>query len=71
MRCCSPIAVSVLATVLSLPASILGNEAAIRFGRHRAITVVMFVSAAVALAIGLLARRVARMAARAGADLCA
>lgn len=48
-----PIAVSVLATVLSLPASILGNEAAIRFGRHRAITIVMFVSAAVALAIGM------------------
>jgi MFS family permease len=36
-----------------LPASILGNEAAIRFGRHRAITAVMFVSGAVALAIGL------------------
>lgn len=47
-----PVAVSVLVTVLSLPASVLGNEAAIRFGRHRAITVVMFVSAAVALAIG-------------------
>jgi len=51
----SPIAVSVIATVLSLPASILGNEAAIRFGRHRAITIVMMVSAAVALAIGFLA----------------
>jgi MFS family permease len=51
----SPIAVSVLAAVLSLPASILGNEAAIRFGRHRAITIVMLVSGAVALAIGFLA----------------
>jgi predicted MFS family arabinose efflux permease len=51
----SPIAVSVIATLLSLPASILGNEAAIRFGRHRAITVVMLVSGAVALAIGFLA----------------
>jgi MFS family permease len=51
----SPVAVSVLATVLSLPASILGNEAAIRFGRHRAITAVMFASGAVALAIGLAA----------------
>ena len=51
----SPIAVSVIAALLSLPASLLGNEAAIRFGRHRAITVVMFVSGAVALAIGLLA----------------
>jgi MFS family permease len=49
----SPIAVSVLATLLSLPASILGNEAAIRFGRHRAITAVMFVSGAVALSIGV------------------
>ena len=47
-----PVAVSVLVTVLSLPASVLGNEASIRFGRHRAITVVMFASAAVALAIG-------------------
>jgi predicted MFS family arabinose efflux permease len=51
----SPITVSVLAAVLSLPASVLGNEAALRFGRHRAITVVMFVSGAVALAIGFLA----------------
>jgi predicted MFS family arabinose efflux permease len=47
-----PIAISVLVTVLSLPASVLGNEASIRFGRHRAITIVMFASAAVALAIG-------------------
>ncbi len=37
---------------LSLPASVLGNEASIRYGRHRAITVVMLASAAVALAIG-------------------
>ena len=35
-----PIAISVLVTVLSLPASVLGNEASMRFGRHRAITVV-------------------------------
>jgi MFS family permease len=48
-----PVAVSVLFTIVSLPASVLGNEAALRFGRHRAITVVMLVSAAVALAIGL------------------
>jgi MFS family permease len=47
-----PIAISVIVTVLSLPASILGNEAALRFGRHRAVTVVMIVSAATALAIG-------------------
>jgi MFS family permease len=49
----SPIVVSVIATVLSLPASILGNEAAIRFGRHRAITVVMIASGLVALTIGV------------------
>ena len=48
-----PVAVSAIVTVLSLPASVLGNEASIRFGRHRAITAVMFASAAVALAIGL------------------
>src|SRR5262249_56282897 len=47
-----PITVSVIVTLLSLPASVLGNEAALRFGRHRAITAVMVVSAAVALAIG-------------------
>src|SRR6516225_8779190 len=48
-----PIAVSVIVTLLSLPTSVLGNEAALRFGRHRAITAVMVASAAVALAIGL------------------
>jgi hypothetical protein len=42
----------VIVSVLSFPASILGNEAAIRFGRHRAIATVMFVSTLVALAIG-------------------
>lgn len=47
-----PVAISVLVTVLSLPASIFGNEASIRFGRHRAITVIMIASAAVAIAIG-------------------
>src|ERR1051325_8965440 len=47
-----PIALSVIVTVLSLPASVLGNEAALRFGRHRAVSVIMIVSALVALAIG-------------------
>jgi predicted MFS family arabinose efflux permease len=47
-----PIALSVIVTVSSLPASVLGNEAALRFGRHRAVTAIMIVSAAVALAIG-------------------
>ena len=49
------IVVSVVFTVLAMPASIMGNEAAIRFGRHRAITIVMTASALVALAIGFLA----------------
>jgi predicted MFS family arabinose efflux permease len=47
-----PIALSVIVTVSSLPASILGNEAALRFGRHRAVSAIMLVSALVALAIG-------------------
>jgi len=49
----SPIAVSVLVTVLAMPASIFGNEAAIRFGRHRAITAVMVASAAMLIALSL------------------
>jgi MFS family permease len=49
------ITVSVLVSVLSLPASLLGNEAALRFGRHRAIAIVMFCSAVVAMAIGFTA----------------
>ena len=48
-----PVAISVLITLLSLPASVLGNEAALRFGRHRAITIIMLVSAVTAVAIGL------------------
>jgi predicted MFS family arabinose efflux permease len=51
----SPVAVSVLVTVLAMPASIFGNEAAIRFGRHRAITAVQLLSGALVLAIGLCA----------------
>jgi MFS family permease len=47
-----PVAVSVIFSLLAMPASILGNEAALRFGRHRALTVLMVASAAVALAIG-------------------
>jgi hypothetical protein len=50
-----PIALSFIWTVLAMPASILGNEAALRFGRHRAIAAVMFLSGAIALAIGLTA----------------
>ena len=48
-----PVTVSVVVTLLSLPASVLGNEAALRYGRHRAITAVMISSGVVALAIGI------------------
>jgi predicted MFS family arabinose efflux permease len=48
-----PVTVSVVFSLLAMPASILGNEAALRFGRHRALTVLMIVSACVALGIGL------------------
>jgi MFS family permease len=51
----TPVVVSVLFSVLAMPASILGNECAIRFGRHRAITAVMLGSAVVALLIGAFA----------------
>lgn len=49
----SPVAMSFCFAVISMPASILGNEAALKFGRHRAITIVMIASACVALMIGL------------------
>jgi hypothetical protein len=48
-----PVAVSVIFSLLAMPASILGNEAALRFGRHRMLTLLMISSAAVAFAIGL------------------
>jgi predicted MFS family arabinose efflux permease len=51
----SPIVVSVGFSLLAMPASIYGNELALRFGRHRAITAVMVSSAAVALLIGVFA----------------
>src|SRR5260370_19609388 len=51
----TPILVSVLFSLLAMPASILGNECAIRFGRHSAITAVMLSSAVVALLIGAFA----------------
>lgn len=49
----SPVVVSFVFAIVSMPASILGNEAAIKFGRHRAITAAMIASAAVAVIIGL------------------
>jgi cyanate permease len=51
----TPIVVSVAFSLLAMPASIFGNELALRFGRHRAISAVMFSSAAVALLIGIFA----------------
>ncbi|MGY3080897.1 putative MFS family arabinose efflux permease [Bradyrhizobium sp. LM6.10] len=49
----SPVVLSFCFAVISMPASILGNEAALKFGRHRAITIVMIASACVGLVIGL------------------
>ena len=49
-----PMIVSFICAILAMPASILGNEAAIRFGRRRVIVSVMMVSAGVAVAIGSL-----------------
>jgi predicted MFS family arabinose efflux permease len=51
-----PVTVSVVFAILAMPASILGNEAALRFGRHRALNALMIASAAVALAIGVSAQ---------------
>ena len=50
----TPLIVSFVFSILAMPASILGNELALKLGRHRAISAVMFTSAAVALLIGLL-----------------
>ncbi|NNG04889.1 MAG: MFS transporter, partial [Inquilinus sp.] len=40
--------------LLGVPASILGNEAALRFGRRRALTTIMLASAAIACVVGFL-----------------
>ena len=48
-----PMTVSVIVTLLAMPASIWGNELSLRFGRHRAITAVQWSSALVAVVIGL------------------
>jgi len=53
----TPVVVSVLFSLLAMPASILGNEFALRIGRHRAITAVMLSSAVMALLIGIFADR--------------
>ena len=49
-----PITLSVITTLLAVPATVLGNEGAIRFGRPRSIATVMWASAVVALGIALL-----------------
>jgi predicted MFS family arabinose efflux permease len=48
----TPLIVSFVFSILAMPASILGNELALKLGRHRAISAVMVTSAAVALLIG-------------------
>jgi predicted MFS family arabinose efflux permease len=50
----TPLIVSFVFSILAMPASILGNELALKLGRHRAITAVMLASAAVGLSIGVL-----------------
>ncbi len=51
----SATALAALIGVLGLPASVLGNEAAQRFGRRRTAALIMAASAAVALGLGFLA----------------
>ena len=46
---------SLAAWLLAMPASVLGNEVALKIGRHRAIMSIMIVSAIVALIIGIMA----------------
>ena len=50
----TPLLVSFVFSLLAMPASIFGNELALKLGRHRAISLVMFASALVALLIGLM-----------------
>ncbi len=49
-----PITLSVVITLLAVPATVLGNEGAIRVGRHRSIATVMWASAIVAFGVALL-----------------
>ena len=53
MALLEPIYVSFIAAVLAMPSSVIGNEAAIRFGRHRAIVAFMLIAGIVATMIGL------------------
>lgn len=47
-----PVTVSVLTAIVAMPASVLGNEAAMRLGRRAVIAVLMILSAGTAIAIG-------------------
>ena len=49
----SPATIAAAFTLLGVPSTIVGNELALRFGRHRTITAIMVVSAIVALLVGL------------------
>ncbi|MET0724523.1 MAG: MFS transporter, partial [Tardiphaga sp.] len=51
----TPIAISFAFSILAMPSSILGNEAALRLGRHRAVSMIMVASASVAVLIGFFA----------------
>ncbi|SFL82884.1 Predicted arabinose efflux permease, MFS family [Bradyrhizobium sp. NFR13] len=51
----TPIAISFSFSILAMPSSILGNEIALRLGRHRAVTTIMVMSASIAVLIGALA----------------
>ncbi|RDD62928.1 MFS transporter [Ferruginivarius sediminum] len=51
----NPTRVATVILLLGTPASILGNEAAVAFGRRRAVAIVMAVSAAMALGLGFTA----------------
>lgn len=51
----TPIVISFVFSILAMPSSILGNELALRFGRHRTVTMIMLASASIALLIGSLA----------------
>tara|TARA_E500000331_G_scaffold344200_1_gene380127 strand:+ start:2359 stop:3531 length:1173 start_codon:yes stop_codon:yes gene_type:complete len=47
--------IAACANLVGLPASILGNELSLRIGRHRAISIIMWTSTAIALGLGFLA----------------
>ena len=48
-------AITAISTLVGLPASVLGNELAQLIGRHKAITLIMWTSSAVAVGLGLMA----------------